>query len=307
MSKIRLVLYFKLLRAPFFTASVVPVLVGTSLAYAVSDVFNLPIFVLALFGTMALHGGANIANDYFDHKSGNDWVNENTTPFSGGSRLIQNKQLSPTSVLIASWVCLLVGGILGIGLLIITKSIFVLMLGVIGLVGGYFYTATPIKLGYRTAGELAIAFLFGLLPVYGAYYVQTMRFDFVPVVPGMIVALLIFLVILANEFADAKADKAVNKKTIVVQFGTVAAIRVYKIVLLIICLLGVVNIFTVDYITGAIVLLIILAIFSLVCLKALDAEKLNSKGYTTLSRTAILMHLVSGLAFAGALLISKIV
>ena len=39
--------------------------------------------------------------------------------------------------------------------------------------------------------------MLGLLPVYGAYYVQTKRFDIVPIVPGAIIAILIFLVILA--------------------------------------------------------------------------------------------------------------
>ena len=302
-----LILYFKLLRAPFFTASVVPVLVGTSLAYAVGGVFNLPIFILALLATIALHSGANIANDYFDHKSGNDWVNENPTPFSGGSRPIQPASLSPRSVLIASWICLAVGIVSGTGLFLITKSLFVLILGIIGLSGGYFYTATPIKLGYRTAGEVTIAFLFGLLPVYGAYYVQRMRFDFVPIVPGLIIAMLIFLVILANEFADAKADRAVNKKTIVAQFGTARAVWVYKIALLAICLLTAVNIFTSGYITAATVLLIVSVIFSLGCLRFLDAEKLNSKGYTALSRAAILMHLTAGLVLAGGLFVSKII
>ena len=302
-----LILYLKLLRAPFFTASVVPVLVGTSLAYAVGGVFNLPIFILALFAMMALHGSANIANDYFDHKSGTDWVNKNPTPFSGGSRLIQSGEINPRSVLIASWIYLAIGIVSGISLLAITKSLFVLTLGILGLTGGYFYTATPIKLGYRTAGEVTIAFLFGLLPVYGAYYVQTMRFDFVPIVPALIIALLIFLVILANEFADAKADRAVNKKTIVAQFGITAAIWVYKIALLTMCLLGAVNIFTAGSITGAIILLIILVIFSLGCLKFLDAEKLNSTGYTALSRSTILMHLIAGLVFAGGLLLSKII
>ena len=303
----RLILYFKLLRAPFFTASVVPVLVGTSLAYAVGGVFNLPIFLLALFATMSLHGGANIANDYFDHKSRNDWVNENPTPFSGGSRLIQHGQLSPASVLIASWVCLIVGIVLGMGLLLITKSVFVLVLGVIGLFGGYFYTATPIKLGYRTAGELTIAFLFGLLPVYGAYYVQVMRFDIMPIVPGAIVAILIFLVILANEFADGPADRAVNKKTIVAAFGVIAAVRIYKIALMVLCLLAVINIFITPNILSQTVFLVILIILSLSCTRFLNVEKLSGKGYTALSRATILMHLIAGTTLTGGLLLWKIV
>lgn len=303
----RLILYFKLLRAPFFTASVVPILVGTSLAYAVGGVFNLPIFLLTLFATIALHGGANIANDYFDHKSGNDKANENPTPFSGGSRLIQRGKISPALVLIASWICLIMGIVLGAGLSLITKSMFVLIFGIIGLLGEYFYTAPPIKLGYRTAGELTIALLFGILPVYGAYYVQTMRFDIVPVLPGAIIAILIFLVILANEFADGQADKAVNKRTIVAAFGVTAAIRVYKIALMVLCLLAVVNIFTAPNMLSQTVFLVILIVLSLSCMRFLNVEKLSGKNYTALSRATILMHLIAGLTLVGSLLLSKII
>jgi 1,4-dihydroxy-2-naphthoate polyprenyltransferase len=300
-------IYLKLLRAPFFTASIVPILVGTALAFAVGEVFNLPIFLLTLFAMMALHAGANIANDYFDHKSGNDLANENPTPFSGGSRVIQQGQISPASVLTASWVCLAMGIVLGMGLLLITKSAFVLILGIIGLLGGYFYTATPIKLGYRTAGELTIAFLFGLLPVYGAYYVQTMRFDLVPIVPGAIIAILIFLVILANEFADAEADRAVNKKTIVAAFGVIIAVRIYKIALMVLCLLSAINIFIIPNMLSQTVFLVILIVLSLGCIRFLNAEKLSGKGYAALSQAAILTHLIAGLTLAGSLLLSKII
>jgi len=219
-------------RPKFLTASAAGVLVGSALGFAVTGAFNPLLFVLALVAIMALHLGANMANDYFDHISGNDWANRNPTPFSGGSRYIQKGILSPKEVLLAAGVLLMAGSAIGIVIVLLTKSVFILALGLIGLLGGFFYTAPPVKLGYRSVGEPIIGILFGLLPVYGSYYLQTKTIDAVVLLPAAIVGILIFLVILINDFPDVAADAAVGKKTFVVCFGISACIWIYRIVLL---------------------------------------------------------------------------
>jgi len=219
-------------RPHFLTASAAPVLVGSALGYAGGGAFSWVLFVLALLSIMVLHAGANMVNDYFDHISRNDWVNKNPTPFSGGSRFIQNGLLSPKSVLLAALLALTVGSALGIVIVVITQSFFVLILGLVGLFGGFFYTASPIRIGYRTIGEPIIAVLFGLLPVYGSYYLQTRTIDTLPLLPGCIVGILVFLIILINEFPDLDADAAVGKKTFVVRFGIPASIWIYRTLML---------------------------------------------------------------------------
>jgi len=89
-------------RPKFLVASVAPVLVGSCLGYAVAGAFQLHLFILALLAIMALHAGANMTNDYFDHTSRNDWVNQNPTPFSGGRRYIQQGILSPRATLLTA-------------------------------------------------------------------------------------------------------------------------------------------------------------------------------------------------------------
>ena len=225
----KLLVLFLASRPKFLSASAAPVLVGSALGFAVAGTFIWPLFLLALFATMALHSGANIANDYFDHLSGNDWANKNPTPFSGGRQFIQQGILSPKATLLASLFCLTVGAMLGVAILLITQSIFILTLGLIGLLGGFFYTAPPVKLGYRGIGEFVIAFLFGILPVYGSYYLQTGAIDLIPLPAACIVGLLIFLVIFINEFPDLAADAAVSKKTLVVRFGIPPCAWIYRI------------------------------------------------------------------------------
>src|SRR4030042_1832698 len=229
--KSKLLIFFLASRPKFLTASAAPVLVGTALAFAATGAFSLQLFVLALLATMFLHSGANIANDYFDHTSRNDWLNKNPTPFSGGRRYIQDGILSPKATLILALTALTIGAGLGIYIVYLTRSIFILILGLIGLLGGFFYTAPPLRLGYRCLGEPAIALLFGILPVYGSFSLQTQAIDIIPLAPAVIVGILIFLVILINEFPDVAADAAVNKRTLVVRFGASASVWIYQIML----------------------------------------------------------------------------
>lgn len=230
--KSKLLILFLATRPRFLVASAAPVLVGSALAFATAETFSLHLFTLALLAIMALHSGSNLANDYFDHTSRNDWLNKNPTPFSGGSRYIQQGILSPKTILLAALLALAIGASIGIIIVLLTRSIFILILGLIGLLGGFFYTAPPVRLGYRCLGEPVIALLFGLLPVYGSYYLQTKIIDAIPLIPAVIVGILIFLVILINEFPDAAADAAVNKRTLVVRFGVPISIWIYRIMLL---------------------------------------------------------------------------
>lgn len=224
-------IYYTATRPRFLTASAGPVVVGSAAGFAVTGDFLVGLFLLALFGTVLLHSGANVANDYYDHLSGNDEANTNASPFSGGRRYIQEGILSARATLIESLVLLAAGSVCGLIIVFMTKSVFILVLGLIGLLGGFFYTAEPIKLGYRTVGEPAIAFLFGILPVCGAYYLQAGKVDWYAAMPAVIVAVLIFLVILINAFPDASADASADKKTFVVRFGVRKCVLIYRAVL----------------------------------------------------------------------------
>ena len=60
------------------------------------EAFNILYFVLALLGSCFFHIATNVANDYFDFKSGNDAANISaTSPFSGGSRMVVDGMVKP--------------------------------------------------------------------------------------------------------------------------------------------------------------------------------------------------------------------
>ena len=300
-------LWLKQLRAPFFTASIVPVLVGSCAGFAAVGAFNPTLFSLALVSMICLHAGANMANDYFDYKSGNDQANKNYNPFSGGSRLIQQGLIAPTSVLIASFLAFILAVLTGLLILAITKSLFILILGITGLLGGYFYTAEPIKLGYRGLGEIIIAFLFGILPVYGSYYLQTNRLGLFPLAPALIVAMLIFLVILINEFPDQAADRHVNKKTLVVLTGPRTAMIIYICILAAAYAVAITSAFIQSAIRWSMLLFLLTFPLAAAAIRFLKEDALNPPGKLRPNKFTIILHLVAGLLISAALIAQKLV
>ncbi len=296
--KNKFALWLKEVRLQFCTAAVIPVCVGSALAFAHNHQFDWTLFLLAVFSISFFQMGANVINDYFDSESKNDWLNANPTPFSGGSRLIQKNLLAPREVYIGSAILFVIASISGLAIAAITKSLLVLALGIIGLLGAYFYTAPPLKLGYRTAGEITIGLLFGILPVYGAYYIQTSSICLVPFIPSLFIAVLIFLVIFANEFPDYPADKAVNKKTLVVTLGVKKAAVLYKAALVLTIVLSL----FIKPLPFKFIFYPVLIILCLLSFKACSPAKLQQPGYSALSLMTILLHTIAGAGLALAVL-----
>jgi 1,4-dihydroxy-2-naphthoate octaprenyltransferase len=223
--------YLRELRAPFLAASVLPVGLGAAVAYFHTGCFALHLFMISVLGVAALHAAANVANDYFDHKSGCDETNqEYVRPFTGGSRLIQEEHLTPREVLCES--VLLFALALACGIcLAAAVGWWVLALGAFGALSGYFYTAPPLRLSGRGVGELIVGLNFGLLVTLGSYCVQTGAFSWTPVVASVPVAILIAAVLFINQFQDSRADEASGKRNWVVRLGRRRAAKVFPVLM----------------------------------------------------------------------------
>ncbi len=215
------------LRAPFLTGSVTPVVLGSVVAWRETGRFHWLHFMLAALGAAFLHFGANIANDYYDHRSGNDEANVRfIRPFSGGSRLIQEGLLPPKQVLLAS--VLFYAAAFAVGLYLAWAVGWgIVIFGLIGILGGFFYTAPPFKLGYRGLGEIIIGINFGVLCVLGGYYVQTQRLSMEAFLISLPMAFLIMAVLWINQFPDFEADRQVGKHHWVIRLGRRKSIAVY--------------------------------------------------------------------------------
>lgn len=223
--------WLKAARAPFFTAALAPIMVGTALAYYHRGAIDWGLALLATVSLVLLHASANMSNDFFDHLTGTDEANVTyAAPFTGGSRTIQSGEIKPWEMIVASLVCLGVAALIGF-YLVWRAGWPILWLGVIGGVTGFFYTAPPFRFVYRGAGELFIFLDFGLLPVLGAYYLQARTFAPAAFLAGVPVGLLIMGVLWINQFQDRDADASVSKRHWVVRLGRRAAAQVHVAVL----------------------------------------------------------------------------
>lgn len=223
--------YFIEVRAPFFTASIVPILLGTAIAWTITGSMSWYYFLLTLLGGVFLHAGTNVINDYFDYKSGNDEINkEFVRPFSGGSRMIQLGLLTPSEVFYEAFIFFALGSLIGL-YLTWTRGPIVLILGLIGVFSGFFYTGPPFNLARLGIGETFVGLNFGVLMTLGSFYVQTQFLSWEPVVAAIPVSLLIAAVLWINEFPDYHADRDVGKNTMVVRLGRRSATLGFTMIL----------------------------------------------------------------------------
>lgn len=214
-------------RAKFLIASWIPVGVGLALVHYEKGSINLLTALLTLTGVSFLHLATNMCNDYYDYLSGNDSPFFPPTPFSGGSRMIQNNIFSAKHIFTASVILFMLGASIGI-MLIFTAGITVGIIGMIGSVAGFFYTAPPVKIGYRGWGEFTAGFCFGPLVVTGTWCVQSANHIGVPFLCSIPMGICVSLILLINEFPDYPADSAVNKNTIVVRLNPRSAAPVFS-------------------------------------------------------------------------------
>ncbi|MBI4021370.1 MAG: prenyltransferase [Candidatus Aenigmarchaeota archaeon] len=218
------------LRLPFLAASILPVLLGGSLVFAATGTVDLVLFLLTLAAMVCLHLGANVANEYFDFRSGTDVVNTQRTPFSGGTGLLPTGQLKPVSVHRLSLAFFAAGSLIGLSLVAL-RGLPVLVLGLVGLVSGYCYTAPQLNFARRGLGELLVGFNFGVLPVLGTVLVLTGALSLPAVLASLPLAFLITAVLYVNQFPDYEADKQAGKRHLVVRLGRARAVRGYELLL----------------------------------------------------------------------------
>jgi 1,4-dihydroxy-2-naphthoate octaprenyltransferase len=294
--------WIKELRAPFFTASIIPVVLGTAVAWYYHGSFSWWIFLLALAVTVCLHAGTNVVNDYFDYKSGCDVINKEYIPmFSGGSRLLVDGVLRPRSVYIFAMGFFTLG-ILSSLLLYFVRGWIVLGIVALGAITGYAYTK---HLATRGIGELSVGIDFGPIAVIGSYFVQTGIIDLNPIWASIPVGLMIANILWINEVPDIKADTRSGKKTLVARLGKASAIRSFKVIL-----------FLTYFWVAVAVLLNFLPILSLIMLltvplavsaaRSANQHVRNGRPLIPANATMVQIHLVSGLLLSVAFILAKL-
>ncbi|MGH9172727.1 MAG: 1,4-dihydroxy-2-naphthoate octaprenyltransferase, partial [Vicinamibacterales bacterium] len=206
---------------PFsFTASIVPVLLGTLLA-ADEGEFDGLLFALVIVASVVVHAGSNLVNDYFDWKNGAD-----KPAALGRGGFIQRGIIQPEAIL---WFGVVLFGVAtALGLVVVYLVGWeVFLFALPSLAAAYFYTGGPKPLGYVALGEATVFLFMGPVIVVGSYFVQTGTIAAAPILLSIPVGLLVTAILQANNIRDIADDTEAGKRTLATYIGRRWANREY--------------------------------------------------------------------------------
>jgi 1,4-dihydroxy-2-naphthoate octaprenyltransferase len=194
-------------------ASIVPVLVGTALAFH-DGPFNSWRFVLTLLGSILVQVGTNLVDEYTDHeKAGNQ--GKLLAPY----KVIALGLLSPQSVRTGAILSFGMAIVIGLYLVLVTNWALLLFCAA-SLLVAYSYSAGPMPLGSVGLGQPLVFIFMGLLMVMATYYVQTATVTSPALLAALPVACLVTAILVVNDLRDIEEDRQTGKITPVSRFGS---------------------------------------------------------------------------------------
>lgn len=200
--------------------SISGIIVGTTIA-AREGHFNIAIFSLAMGTTLGLQILSNFANDYGDGVKGTD--NEDRI---GPARAIQSGLITTSEMkqgIIATTAVTLLLAIL----LIYTAfgsenflfAIIFFGLGVGAIAAAIKYTVGNNAYGYRGMGDIFVFLFFGIVAVFGSYFLYAMELEWTVLLPSFAIGFLSTAVLNLNNMRDRLSDEKAGKNTLVVKMG----------------------------------------------------------------------------------------
>lgn len=215
------------IRPKTLSLSLIPVLLGTALAYAdTGNIFWLPMSG-AMLAAMFIQIGTNLHNDVADFERGTD-----TSSRLGPLRATAQGWISPQHVRSASLLSFACAFALGI-YLVSVGGWPILVLGLVSLTAGAAYSAGPFPISSSPLGELFVFVFFGLAAVGGSYYLQTLTLNQDAILGGSAMGLLAAAVLVVNNYRDSETDAASGRRTLAVLMGPSLSKMEYALLILI--------------------------------------------------------------------------
>ncbi len=208
----RLGAVWEILRPFAYPVSVIPVLAGAALA-AVDGAFAWAPFMAALIGAVLLHSGTNIVNEVYDVRKGID-----TIASPRASHAIVKGRLTEREAYALAMTAF--GLAVAVGLyLSAVRGPAIVVLGLIGLAGGYFYTAPPFQYKFHALGVPLVFLLMGPLMVVGANFAVSGSWSIEALIVSLPVGCLVAAVLHGNEWRDISEDTRAGISTLSSRIG----------------------------------------------------------------------------------------
>jgi 1,4-dihydroxy-2-naphthoate octaprenyltransferase len=225
--------FMKAARVRVIPVMLIPVALGALGAYVWDGIFNPLLFIITLIGAGTAHLFSNMINDLWDYYNGTDTAAQSTEgAIATNSGYLTKGTWSIRTFAAVTWGLFGIAAICGV-ILSLLSGWLVLVFGVLGALIAYFYVAPPIQFGYRGKGysEAAILLSFGVLPVVGAYFVQTSHLDYRALLLSLPIGLLTTLILFNHHFLHWQADRQAGKRTLVVVWGERRALLFSRVLL----------------------------------------------------------------------------
>ncbi len=218
-----LLVWFRVIRVRFLLASIIAVSVGLALNWWQNSAIQPLDAVLTFAGVMALHASVDLLNDFWDFKRGID-TRTTRTKMSGGTGVLPEGLLKPSSVYKAGITFLIIGSLIG-GYFVITDGIIIAVILGFAIVSIYFYSTKIVDSGL---GEFFVA-VKGAMIVIGTFFIQSGQISLESILAGIVVGSLSSLVLFIASFPDHDADKSKGRKTLVIAVGKQTASKLFWI------------------------------------------------------------------------------
>lgn len=205
-------------------------MVGTSIAANVSDL-NISVATLTLLTAIFLQILSNLANDYGDASSGVDANRK------GEERMVNSGKITPEAMKKAMVVFSLLSLISGSTLIYLAfpqdwmSALIFLAIGLVGIFAAIKYTVGKNPYGYIGFGDLFVFVFFGVVLVFGTYYLQVQSLDWLVLLPATSLGLFSVGVLNVNNIRDIESDKAAGKQSIPVRLGRKMAVLYHAFLL----------------------------------------------------------------------------
>ncbi len=214
--------WFIAMRPWSLTAAFVPVIVGTALAWS-QGFFHPGLFFLTALGGILMQIGTNYINTYGDYRSGVDTVaSAHTCP-----QLVTG-EMQPSAMLRAGLSAFGLAAMIGLWLTWLCGW-EILAIGLVGILGGYTYTAGPCPFKYRGLGSVFVFFLMGPLMAWPTWFIQTGQYGWTPVLAALPFSFLVSAILNGNDVRDIAHDRSAGITTMALGLGVGNGLKLQRI------------------------------------------------------------------------------
>lgn len=211
-------------RPQFYIATLIPLALGFTLAGKDTGLWRWPMFILILFTCFLIHLATNLVNDVFDLYAGVD-----TQETIGGSGGLKEGRLTLRHYRYALIGLYGVAAFLAPFIIIPSGQPVLWLFAVFALFSSFFYTAPPIRYGYRALGEVMVFLNMGVVMVSGSYMALARTFELYTVGFGIVVGLMVAGILYFQSLPEIQTDGAAGKKTLAVRLGMDRAFFLFQI------------------------------------------------------------------------------